>query len=391
MPQRFLPSARGHRRPTGPSSPCRRSRRSCRPGPASSVSRPAAARPVPPVHFYASLPPAVWFAPALKAPCRPPANGSTPECPAPSPMPTCSGCWPRWTRRAPTAVVAAIACRRWGGPGGRVALAAPDQSTGCDLRNRAAAVSAAQRFDRVGHRQASATSRRRHRPAARRPPLPARLCVPDGAPGCADEDRRGPARPCPPGDHHHLRQAGTVDGGPGATGRAPQSDEDSDRSRSARLRVPRVQDQARQGAAAPAAQDPYAPSSGRPVRVPDAEVSSSLQGPGAQSNAAQSAGAHRGADSAAQPGPAGMGALLQSFHQSSSREEPTAYHPDERAGHCRKLPCRVLLRPGPARVRLPTTSVSTRPSTKCSRSAVPSRSCCSVSHRYGFDPVGEPG
>ena len=103
-------SAQGHRRPIGPSSPCRRSRRSCRPGPASSVSRPAAARPVPPVHFYASLPPAVWFAPASKAPCRPSANGSTPDCPAPSPMPTWRGCWPRWTRHAPTAVVTAPSC-----------------------------------------------------------------------------------------------------------------------------------------------------------------------------------------------------------------------------------------------------------------------------------------
>ena len=33
MPQRFLPSARGHRRPIGPGSLCRRSRRSFRPGP----------------------------------------------------------------------------------------------------------------------------------------------------------------------------------------------------------------------------------------------------------------------------------------------------------------------------------------------------------------------
>ena len=49
--------------------------------------------------------------------------------------------------------------------------------------------------------------------AARRPHFPARLCVPDGPPECADEDRRRPARPCPPGDHHHLRQAGPRDPG----------------------------------------------------------------------------------------------------------------------------------------------------------------------------------
>ena len=82
-----------------------------------------------------------------------------------------------------------FACRRRGGPGRRVALAASDEPTGCVLRNRAAAVSADQRPDRVGHRQASATPRRRHRPAARRSRLPTHRCVPDGPPGCADEDR----------------------------------------------------------------------------------------------------------------------------------------------------------------------------------------------------------
>ena len=120
-----------------------------------------------------------------------------------------------------------------------------------------------------------------------------------------DAVRQGNATPGVPADAvrgrlgHHLHvggrranRLGHGDGGPGATGRAHQSDEDSDRSRPARLRVPRVQDQARQGASAPAAQGPYAPSSGRPVRVPDSEVSSSLQGPGAQSNATQGAGVH---------------------------------------------------------------------------------------------------
>ena len=45
-----------------------------------------------------------------REPCRPSANGSTPDCPGPSPMTTCSGCWPPWTRRAPTAVVTAPSC-----------------------------------------------------------------------------------------------------------------------------------------------------------------------------------------------------------------------------------------------------------------------------------------
>ena len=58
---------------------------------------------------------------------------------------------------------------------------------------------------------------------------------------------------------HHLRVGGRStnclghgDGGPGAVGRAYQSDEDSDCTRAVRLRVSRVQDQARQGAAIPA-------------------------------------------------------------------------------------------------------------------------------------------
>ena len=82
----------------------------------------------------------------------------------------------------------------------------------------------------------------------------------------ADAVRQGNAAPGVPTDAvrgrlgHHLHVGGRSanrlghgDGGPGATGRAHQSDEDSDRSRPARLRVPRVQDQARQGVAAPAA------------------------------------------------------------------------------------------------------------------------------------------
>ena len=60
--------------------------------------------------FSASLPPAVWFPPVSRAPSRPSANGSTPDCPAPSPMTTCNGCWPRWTRRAPAAIVTAPSC-----------------------------------------------------------------------------------------------------------------------------------------------------------------------------------------------------------------------------------------------------------------------------------------
>ena len=73
------------------------------------------------------------------------------------------------SRQRKTGAKAAVAGRCRGGLGRHVALAAPDQLTGCDLRHCAAAVSAAHRFDRVGHRRASAASRRRHRPAARRP------------------------------------------------------------------------------------------------------------------------------------------------------------------------------------------------------------------------------
>ena len=106
-----------------------------------------------------------------------------------------------------------VAGRHRGGPGRHIALAAPGESAGRDLRNCAAAVSAARRVGRHGHRHTGAASRWRHRPTARRPPVPARLCVPDGPPRRADEDSRGPAWPCPPGDHHHLREAGPRDPG----------------------------------------------------------------------------------------------------------------------------------------------------------------------------------
>ena len=86
----------------------------------------------------------------------------------------------------------------------------------------AGAVSATQRGGRDGHRHTGVASRRRYRPAARRPRVPTHPCVADGPPGCPDEDRRGPARPCPPGDHRHLREAGSRNPGDDRPALAPR-------------------------------------------------------------------------------------------------------------------------------------------------------------------------
>ena len=92
MPQTFLPSARGRRRPIGPKSPCPRLRRSCRPEPAGSVHPRVGARSPPPGLFFALSPPVVSSPPVSRAPCRRCANGGTRRCLATSRSPACSGC-----------------------------------------------------------------------------------------------------------------------------------------------------------------------------------------------------------------------------------------------------------------------------------------------------------
>ena len=86
---------------------------------------------------------------------------------------------------------AAVGRRCRGRPGRRVALAVPDQFARMWLFVTARPpYRQLRRPERVGHRQVDAAARRRQRRAARRPCLPAHLCVADGPPGRADERSR---------------------------------------------------------------------------------------------------------------------------------------------------------------------------------------------------------
>ena len=82
-----------------------------------------------------------------------------------------------------------------------------------------------------------------------------------------------------------------------SAGRDAQRREDADRPRRDRLRVPGVQDQAREPAPEVGpGQDPYRPPSWGPLRVPAGEVDRALQGPDPSADPAEVPGQHPGTD-----------------------------------------------------------------------------------------------
>src|SRR5208282_789406 len=98
---------------------------------------------------------------------------------------------------------------------------------------------------------------------------------------------------------------------PEGTGRGATSAEDAGGSRPARLRVPGLQDQARETATAASEQDPHPGSIGWALCVSEREVDPPLHGSGASANQAAHPASHSGVDSEVKSADPGLGRVLQ--------------------------------------------------------------------------------